>query len=340
MLYQGQKEEIGEQQHTLVPFLRENRTPYQGLLDQLVTMTERMAIAEGRTQTIIPFLSLIRHSQPSPLIPSVLSPSFCLILRGAKEVRFGQDILLYHPGNFLASIIDMPAFAQVTGATWQSPYLGLRIDFTTQDIASVMTEARLNVKPGEQKLNTGAFIGKTDVDFLELFVRLLKLLDKPAAVPFLSTLLKREMIFHLLSGDAGPFFFQQVLFDQQAEGVGKAITWIKDHYACSFTVEELAAANNMSVSGLHHKFKAITAMGPLQYQKRLRLQEARRLLLSGAMDATSAALAVGYESPSQFSREYRRLFGLPPLQDVKAVLNHASASAFLRSLGISPDQDE
>jgi AraC-like DNA-binding protein len=130
------------------------------------------------------------------------------------------------------------------------------------------------------------------------------------------------------------FFFQQVLFDQQAEGVGKAISWIKDHYAQSFTVEELATLNNMSVSGLHHKFKAITTMGPLQYQKRLRLQEARRLLLSGSADATTAALEVGYESPSQFSREYQRLFGLPPLQDIKAVRKHASAGAFLKSLGI------
>ena len=165
-------------------------------------------------------------------------------------------------------------------------------------------------------------------DFLDLFIRLLKLLDTPQEARFLSALIKREMIFHLLSGDSGDFFFQQVLFERQGEGVGKAIAWIKDHYAHTFTVEELAQLNNMSVSGLHHKFKAITTMGPLQYQKRLRLQEARRLMLSGRVDATTAALEVGYESPSQFSREYRRLFGLPPLQDIKAVRNIFAAGTF------------
>src|SRR2546428_10515778 len=139
---------------------------------------------------------------------------------------------------------------------------------------------------------------------------------------------KREMLFHLLSGDSGHLFFQPVLFDQQADGVGKAIAWIREHYTRSFTVEELATSNNMSVSGLHHQFKAITTMGPLQYQKHLRLQEARRLMLSGSMDATTAALEVGYQSPSQFSREYRRLFGLPPLQDIKAVRKSSAAGAF------------
>lgn len=137
-----------------------------------------------------------------------------------------------------------------------------------------------------------------------------------------------------MSGDYGHFFFQQ------AEGVGKAITWIKENYVRSFTVEELAAANHMSVSGLHHKFKAITTMGPLQYQKRLRLQEARRLMLSGRVDATTSALEVGYESPSQFNREYRRLFGLPPHQDIKAVRKHASAGAFLTLLGRKTDHQE
>jgi AraC-like DNA-binding protein len=132
---------------------------------------------------------------------------------------------------------------------------------------------------------------------------------------------------HVASTGGVPHLFcQQVLFDQQADGVGKAIAWIKEHYARSFTVEELAQSTNMSVSGLHHKFKAITTMGPLQYQKHLRLQQARRLLLSGSLDATTAALAVGYDSPSQFSREYRRLFGLPPLQDRQAGRKRSAAS--------------
>ncbi|HTK07112.1 MAG TPA: AraC family transcriptional regulator [Ktedonobacteraceae bacterium] len=329
-----------EQKRMPVSFLKESNSFHQTILERLLVMTERMTNADGIIKTIIPFLSLVRHSQQTPLIPGVLTPSFCLVLQGTKEVRFGRDVLQYYAGDYMVSMIDLPVFAQVIGATKQSPYIGLRVDFTMKDIASVVAEAELNVKPGEEKLSPGTFIGKSNTDFLELFIRLLKLLDKPEDARFLSTLIKREMIFHLLSGDSGHFFFQQVLFDQQAEGVGKAIAWIKDHYAYAFTVEELAAAHNMSVSGLHHKFKAVTTMGPLQYQKRLRLQEARRLLLSGSMDATTAALEVGYESPSQFSREYRRLFGLPPLQDVKAVRKHASADVFLKSLGVYAAQSD
>jgi AraC-like DNA-binding protein len=274
-----------EQKPTSVSFLRESNSLQQKVLDRLLAMTERMTNTEGRTQTIIPFLSIVRHSHQTPLIPVVLTPSLCLMLQGTKQLRLGQDMLQYHAGDYLASVIDIPAPAQIIGATKQFPYIGLRIDFTTK-------EAR-----------------------------------------FLSALIKREMLFHLLSGDSGHFFFQPVLFDQQADGIGKAIAWIREHYAHSFTVEELATSNNMSVSGLHHQFKAITTMGPLQYQKHLRLQEARRLLLSGSMDATTAALQVGYASPSQFSREYRRLFGLPPLQDRKAVRNSAAAGAFEKSEG-------
>ncbi len=316
-----------------VPLLRESSPIHQKGVDPLIAMTERITNAEGRTQTIIPFLSIVRHSHQTPLIPVVLTPSLCLILQGTKQLHLGQDMLQYHAGDYLASMIDIPAPAQIIGATKQFPYIGLRIDFTTQEIASVVMEAEINVKPQDKKLNTGAFIGKSDADLLDVCLRLLKLLDTPKEARFLSALIKREMMFHLLSGDYGHFFFQPVLFDQQADGIGKAIAWIREHYARSFTVEELATSNNMSVSGLHHKFKAITTMGPLQYQKHLRLQEARRLMLSGSMDATTAALEVGYDSPSQFSREYRRLFGLPPLQDIKAIRNSAAAGAFEKSEG-------
>jgi AraC-like DNA-binding protein len=302
-------------------------------VDRIIALIERITNAEGRTQTIIPFLSIVRHSHQTAMIPSVLTPSFCLILQGTKKLHLGQDILYYHAGDYLASVIDIPASAQIIDATREVPYLGLRIDFTTNEIASVVMEAEIKVKPQAKKLNVGAFLGKSDANLLDACIRLLKLLDAPNEARFLSALIKREMIFHVLSGDYGHLFFQQVLFDQQADGVGKAIAWIKENYARSFTVEELAQSTNMSVSGLHHKFKAITTMGPLQYQKQLRLQEARRLLLSGSMDVTTVALEVGYESPSQFSREYRRLFGLPPLQDIKAVRKSSAAGALEMSEG-------
>lgn len=307
---------------------QESVSPYQPELNRLIALAEGITQAEGRIQTIVPFLKIVRNTHQTPPIPAVLTPAFCLILQGAKRVHFGPDIMDCHPGNFLASAIKLPASAQIIGATRQSPYLGLRVDFTTKEIASVMAEAEINIKPQDDELNISAFVGKSDADLLESFIRLLEFIDRPQKVHFLSGLIKREMLFHLLSGDYGHLFFQQMFFDQQADGVGRAITWIGENYNRSFTVEELARETNMRVSGLHHKFKAMTMMGPLQYQKQLRLQEARRLMLSGSMDATTAAVEVGYKSPSQFSREYRRLFGLPPLQDIRALQTGFAANPF------------
>ncbi|MGO4111591.1 AraC family transcriptional regulator N-terminal domain-containing protein [Paenibacillus sp. YAF4_2] len=297
-------------------------------LKQLIAMTERITMSEGRTPTSVPFLSVVRRSRDTLRCPGVLTTSFCLILQGAKKFYLGQDIFHYGAGDYLASLIDIPASGQVVGATEQSPYMGLRIDFTTQEIASVVMEAEILMEPKEKNSSTGAFIGKSDADLLDIFNRLLRLTDKPNEVRYLSELLKKEMIFNLLSGDYRHLFLQKVLFDQRADGVGKAIQWIQENYTRSFTVEELAKSCNMSTSGLHHKFKAITTMGPLQYQKQLRLQEARRLMLSGPVGATMAAMTVGYESPSQFNREYRRLFGQPPMQDMKMMRKSSSLWGF------------
>jgi AraC-like DNA-binding protein len=297
-------------------------------LDQLIAMTDRITSADGQTPTIVPFLKIVRSSRETPKSQGVLTPSFCLILRGTKKFYLGQEIFHYSAGDYLASLIDIPAAAQVINATEESPYIGLRVDFTTQEIASVVMEAEISTEPKEKNRSAGAFIGKSDAALLDIFFRLLTLVDKPKEVRFLSELIKREMIFNLLSGDFGHLFLQKALFDQRADGVGKAIHWVKENYARSFTIEELAKSSNMSISGLHHKFKAVTTMGPLQYQKQIRLLEARRLMLSGPMGATTAALTVGYESPSQFNREYRRLFGLPPLQDMKSLRKTSYAGVF------------
>lgn len=301
---------------------------HQPVLDQIIALAQGITQEEGRVQTVIPFLTIVQNSHTTPPIPALLSPAFCLILQGTKRLHFHQEIIDVHPGSFLASVIHIPASAQIVGATKHSPYIGLRLDLTTKEIASVVTESGINPQPAGKNPGLGAFIGQSDAELLDLFIRLLKLVEKPKEAVYLSTLIKREMIFNLLSGEHGHLFFQRAFFDQQAEGVGKAIAWIEENFSRSFTVEELAKVTSMSVSGLHHKFKAITQMGPLQYQKQLRLQEARRLMLSGSMDATTAALEVGYESPSQFSREYRRLFGLPPFKDIKALRELSATGAF------------
>src|SRR5260370_16878380 len=202
-------------------------------------------------------------------------------------------------------MIDLPAPAQIIGATKQFPYLGLRIDFTMQEVASVVMEADIQVKTREHNLTPAAFIGRSDANLLEACLRLLKLLDSAKEAGFLSALIKHELLFHLLSGDYGHFFFQPVLFDLLADGVGRAIAWIREQYARPFTVEELATSNNMSVSGLHHQFKAITTMGPLQNQKHLRLQKAKLPLLSGPTDATTPPSPIAIATPPHLLRTYR-----------------------------------
>ncbi|OPJ59830.1 AraC family transcriptional regulator [Clostridium chromiireducens] len=299
--------------------VEESNFTKQKALYTIIEMTERIAQTDGNTQTIIPFFSVTRHSHEIPITPGVMNPAFSIILQGRKEFHFGDETIHFNAGDFAASIIDMPVSVQVIGASRELPCISLRIDFTTSEIASVMLDAQIEFNIKNKNLYLGAFVGKSDEELLDLFIRLLKLINKSKDTYFLSQLIKREMIYHLLSGEYGYLFLQQVLAEQQADGIGKAIEWIKENYKRSFTVEELAKSNNMSVSGLHHKFKAVTAIGPLQYQKELRLHEARRLMFSDSIDVTTAAMEVGYESSSQFTREYKRFFGQPPLKDIRAL---------------------
>ncbi|MDD7794395.1 AraC family transcriptional regulator [Clostridium sp. 'White wine YQ'] len=311
-----------EETHTSPSVDAKNDMLCQNLLSQIITIIDRITCDEGNTKTVIPFLTINRHTYSSPLTPSVLTPSFCIIIQGMKEIHLGNEMFYYYAGDYLASLIDMPASGQVVNASVDSPFIGLRIDFTTKEIASVAMEIEMDVKQNRKKSSAGAFVGKSDAELLDLFIRLLKLIENPKGISFLSENIKRELIFRLLTGDYGHLFYQQALFEQQTDGIGKAITWISENYSKSFNVKELAKSNNMSVSALQHKFKAITTMGPLQYQKQLRLQEARRLMFSGTMDATSAAMEVGYGSLSQFNREYKRLFGLPPKKDIKWLMEN------------------
>lgn len=273
--------------------------------------------AEGISETKVPYLSVIRCDRQTTFEPGVITPSFCIIVRGRKRVYLGDEILEYSDGDSLSSLVAMPATGMVVGATKENPYIGLKIELSLPEIAAIITEAELKFDQKDNSPRVGAFVGKANGGILEIFLKMVRLNEKPEEL-YLAKLLKKELIFRLLTGEYGELFFQKSLFDQNANGVGRVIEWIRQNYASFFSIDELARTYGMSVSALHHKFKAITTMSPLQYQKQLRLQEARRLLVSGQMDATTAALEVGYDSPSQFNREYRRLFGLPPLRDVKS----------------------
>jgi len=280
---------------------------------------------EGITETVVPYLSVIRCDRQTSFESGVITPSFCVIVRGRKRVHIGEEIFEYSDGDTLSSLVAIPATGMVVGATPQNPYIGLKIELSLHEIAAVITEAELKFDQAGNSPRVGAFVGKSSRDVLEIFLKMIQLIEKPEDV-FLAKLLKKEMIFRLLTGEYANHFFQKALFDQNSNGVGRVIEWIRQNYTSFFSIDELARSYGMSVSALHHKFKAITTMSPLQYQKQLRLQEARRLLVSGQMDATTAALEVGYDSPSQFNREYRRLFGLPPLKDVKSLRQNPVAA--------------
>jgi AraC-like DNA-binding protein len=287
-------------------------------LDHMIDIVQQHTLDDQRVATAIPFLALLRSSHPTPVTRGVLKPSCCVILQGQKRVHLSDEILDYGPGEYLVVSVDMPASGHIVSATADKPYLLLNIELDPQEIAAIVMEAKIVIE-SEQPVR-GAFIGKTDQALQESLYQLVRLLQAPAAeAAFLAVGLKREIIYRLLNSDDGPQLYQNVVLDQQDRGISKAIAWLKDHYDHAIRVEDLAQATNMSVSTLHHRFKAVTTMGPMQYQKQLRLQQARTLLLQGDMDATTAAYKVGYESASQFSREYRRLFGAPPMQDIKKI---------------------
>ena len=288
-------------------------------LDHMIDIVQQFLLCDGRVATSVPFLSLIRSSQPTAITRGILKPSCCFILQGRKRMHIGDEVLDYGPGEYLVASLDLPAAGHIVNATPDQPYLLLNIELDPQEIAAIVLEAKVAIESHQPV--RGVFVGKTDYQLQDILHKLVRLLQAPAAeAAFLAVGLKREIIYRLLTGPDGRQLYQNIVLDQQDRGISKAIAWLKDHFDQPVKVEDLAQATNMSVSSLHHRFKAVTMMGPMQYQKQLRLQHARTLLLNGDVDAGTAAYKVGYESASQFSREYRRLFGVPPGRDMARML--------------------
>jgi AraC-like DNA-binding protein len=247
-----------------------------------------------------------------------------LTAQGAKRVVLGDDVYVYDAHHFLITSLDLPAVWQVINASREKPYLGLVLKLDRREMSQLMADSNLP-PPRAQQSSRGMATGEVTLPLLTAFQRLIDLLAEPKDIPMLAPIIQREILYRLLVSDQGARLRQVASAGSQSQQIARAIDWLKSHFTGTLRIEDLATQINMSPSSFHHHFRVLTAMSPLQYQKWLRLNEARRLMLTERSDAATAALQVGYESPSQFSREYRRLFGAPPLRDIER-LRTAAAS--------------
>jgi len=265
--------------------------------------------------TAIPGLSLFRWDEPSEPISGTYEPSICLVTQGAKRVWLGDDTFVYDSGHYLITSVHLPTVVQVIEASPESPYLGLRLLLDQREISQLMVDSNLP-QPRSQKSSRGMATGTTTLPLVTAFGRLVDLLDEQQDIPILAPVIQREIIYRLLVGDQGARLRQIAAAGSQSHQIAQAIDWLKGNFEKPLKVDDLASKASMSTSTFHHHFRSMTALSPVQYQKQLRLREARRLMLMDHLDAANAAFQVGYESPSQFSREYSRTFGLPPLKDI------------------------
>lgn len=290
----------------------------QELHHSLVQHAMRRAIDGTAVFTDVPGLALFRKDAPTEPTNCMYEPSVALILQGAKRVMLGDESYDYRADQFLITSLDLPALGQVVEATHEQPCLGVILKLDTRSVAEIVLDSSL-VQQHTRQGGRGMDVGRADRALLEAFHRLLELLDAPDDIPVMSPLIQREIVYRLLMSDQGTRLRHIASAGSQGHRVARAIDWLKSHYAEPLRVEDLAAHVQMSVSTFHHHFRTLTTMSPLQFQKWLRLNEARRLMLVEGRDASTAAARVGYESPSQFSREYKRLFGVPPRRDMESL---------------------
>jgi len=289
---------------------------------RLAALIAKFTPSDGMHDTAIPSLKLIRRSHPSETIHSVYTPSLCIIAQGSKIASLADETYQYDSSAYLVASVHLPISGQIVDASPEKPYLCAQLNFSTEDILDIASETR---PEQEQSLTSEArralWVKPFNQSLMDAMLRLVQLLDRPEDIHVLAPLIVREIIYRILRDDQNGVIEQFAMIGSHAHGIAKAVHLIRRDYARPLRIESLAKEVNMSASTLHKHFKSVTAMSPLQYQKAIRLQEARRLLLSEQLDAADAAFKVGYESPSQFSREYSRMFGLPPISDLKQQLS-------------------
>ncbi len=284
---------------------------------ELASMVQRHAPLEGENVTCVPGLSLFRLSAPTGQpVHALHRPALCLIAQGAKHLMLADELYAYDVSTYLVFAQNLPVMANVVQASKEAPYLCVALNFDPIELAQ-RALALAPTLPFKERSGRGLFVGSPQVALLDAVLRLVRLIDTPQDIAALAPLVVQEIIYRLLAANEGWRLAQLGQEGSHARRVARAIAWLRERYAQPLRVDELAYAAHMSTSSLHHHFKTVTNMSPLQYQKRLRLYEARRLLVAGLADAATAGHRVGYESPSQFSREYSRLFGAPPARDLR-----------------------
>lgn len=274
--------------------------------------------AEVNRATAIPNLSLHRRTAPTSPCSMTYQPGITVMAQGRKRVDLGRTTYLYGESEYLLTAVDLPIVSQVVEASEAQPCLAMSLKLDMPVIRELLGKEEIQI-PEASPDSRAMVTGQVTPEFLNACCRFIDLLDKPQDIPFLSPLIQREIIYRVLSGPEGRRLRAIATSGDQSHRTAKAVAWIRSNYAKPLRVEELAEIAGMGLSTLHHHFRALTAMSPLQYQKQLRLQAARGRMLIDGVDAATAAFEVGYESPSQFNREYNRLFGQPPRRDIQTL---------------------
>ena len=297
---------------------REAKREEQRVQSNREELLERMARAlpDDGGREALDGLFLARLTRPAESTLALYQPALCFVVQGGKQVLVGEEVLWYDPGHYLLFTVDLPVIFRVEEASEETPYFGLRLDLDPAIVASVVMEAGAETRKGDASIKAIG-VNFVDADLLDAVVRLVRLADKPHEQRILAPLIKREIVYRLLAGGEGARLGHLLASSGgDTRRISRAIGRLREHYNEALKIEEMARELGMSVSGFHHHFKSVTSMSPLQFQKQIRLQEARRLMLGEELDAASAGHRVGYEDPAYFNRDYKKLFGAPPHRDI------------------------
>ena len=286
----------------------------KALAEQIVRLTEK----QNRIEADIPGLIIFRYEATTEPVSAMYEPSICLVVQGAKRVRLGDEEYIYDANQYLITSVGLPVVSNIIMASEEAPLLGLVLKLDLTMVSQLMVDSNMPTT-GTSNKGTSMAVSDISAQLLNNFSHLLELLDSPEDIPMLAPLVQKEILYRLLMEEQGQRIRHIATKGSQGHQIAKTIDWLRENYVQQIKVDGLAKETGMSTSTFHQHFRNMTAMSPLQYQKWLRLNEARRLMLVERQDATTAALQVGYDSPSQFSREYKRQFGAPPLRDIKTL---------------------